>query len=85
LLTIFQATVPTNIKLQTDGRMSGLGKAQEHLLSIKETNMGHHKVAGQAHSTEQILSIHTNNEKLKDPKNLANVFNISFHQLLNNH
>jgi len=47
--------------------------------------MGHHKVAGQAHSTEQILSILTNNEKLKDPKNLADAFNISFYQLLNNH
>jgi len=47
--------------------------------------MGHHKVAGQAHSTEKILSILTNNEKLKDPKNLADAFNISFHQLLNNH
>jgi len=65
--------------------MSRLDKEQKHLLGIKETNMGHHKVAGQAHSTEQILSILTNNKKLKDPKNLANAFNISFHQLLNNH
>jgi hypothetical protein len=48
--------------------MSGLRKEQKHLLIIKETNMGHHKVAGQAHSTEQILSILTNNEKLKDTK-----------------
>jgi len=65
--------------------MSGLGKKQKHLLSINEINMGHHKVAGQAHSTEQILSILTNNEKLKDPKNLANAFNISFHHLLSNY
>jgi predicted PhzF superfamily epimerase YddE/YHI9 len=65
--------------------MSGLDKEQKHLLSIKETNTGHHKVARQAHSTEQISPYSQKNEKLKDPKNLANAFNISFHQLVNNH
>jgi len=65
--------------------MSGLHKEQKHLLGIKETKSGHHKVAGQAHSTEQMLSILTNNEKLTDTKILANAFSISFHKLLNNH
>jgi hypothetical protein len=31
-----------------------------------------------------MLSILTNNEKLKDPKNFANAFNISFQQLPKN-
>jgi hypothetical protein len=65
--------------------MSGLHKEQKHLLSIKETNTVHYKVAGQAQSTEQMLSILTNNKKLTEPKNLANAFSISFHQLLNKH
>jgi hypothetical protein len=65
--------------------MSGLHKEQKRLLSIKETNIGHYKVAGQAQSTEQMLSILTNNEKLTDTKNVANAFCISFHQLLNKH
>ena len=40
--------------------------------------MKHYKETGKVHSVEQILTLLVNDEKLKDPTNVANAFNNYF-------